>query len=366
MISGSLPERRSRFLRKVRNFFYERGYHEVDTPHLAFEAIPESTIELFRSERRSASGAVAETLYLLPSPELWMKQLLAETGDKLFQLGHVFRNGEQEGRLHHPEFTLLEWYLPEADYEKNIEEIRLLLESLATPESPRYLTLPFRVWTVRDVFEDFLGIVLEDHESPESLKEAALRKGAVPDSLKSWEDLFHFLLVHYIEERLPGDRPLVLKDYPASVATTACTRDGSFWSERWELYLKGVETANCYTEEWRADKIRNFCRKEFLLLKDEERKAQAESFTKNFSENFQENFPPCSGVALGFDRLFMLFEGRDSLDEVIFFPHWRGKGFEVKKGNLSDKEQRSAPERKKSKGKELPVKPAEKKQFFSR
>ena len=122
MIDLNTARLRAGLLQEVRNHFTSRGFLEVDTPHLAPLVIPEPTIELFASNFSNPYGK-DRSLYLLPSPEYWMKKLLKEFPETpLFQLAKSFRNREQTGRLHNCEFTMLEWYGPGHTYIDNITE----------------------------------------------------------------------------------------------------------------------------------------------------------------------------------------------------------------------------------------------------
>ncbi len=107
---------RARFTRRSRRFFLERGYLEVETPLLAPALIPEPALEVFRTEWIDPRCLAARELFLVPSPELWMKRLLARGSGSLFQICKSFRNFEALGRYHNPEFTMLEWYTVDADY----------------------------------------------------------------------------------------------------------------------------------------------------------------------------------------------------------------------------------------------------------
>ena len=111
-----LLRQRARFTQHVRRFFIDRGYLEVETPLLAPALIPEPALEVFRTEWIDPRSLSARDLFLIPSPELWMKRLLARGSGSLFQICKSFRNCEALGRYHNPEFTMLEWYTVDADY----------------------------------------------------------------------------------------------------------------------------------------------------------------------------------------------------------------------------------------------------------
>jgi lysyl-tRNA synthetase class 2 len=134
----------------------------------------------------------------------------------------------------------------------------------------------------------------------------------------TWEQAFHGAFLSRVEPGLPCDRPLVLADWPAAVRTTARRKPGTPWAERWELYLDGVEVANCYTEETDPREVDRFMADEALRKRRTARVVPR--VDEGYGRLFTEGFPDCSGVALGVDRLEMVFRGERSLEGVINFP----------------------------------------------
>lgn len=317
---------RYHFNRITREFFSQRGYLEVETPILSPALIPESAIEVFETfflhpDRKPIS------LYLIPSPEVWMKRLLAKGWPSLFQITKSFRNAESIGRLHNPEFTLLEYYTREANYLTSIdvteEYFRYLLEHL--PQELiccdlKVLRPPFQRMRMEEAFEEFAGFQLAPL-GRESLIEKAKSLGLTLPDEGSWEEAFNQLFVHLVEPNLPKDRPLVLLDYPAEVRCLAKRIPGTPWRERWELYLGGIELANCFTEETDPNEIDTY------FAEEGEKKRNARiphpldiSFRDMYKTQIEGTCSPCSGVALGVDRLLMHLAGKRSLEGVILFP----------------------------------------------
>jgi lysyl-tRNA synthetase class 2 len=312
--------RSDRFTREIRAFFAARDHVEVDTPCLSPFLIPEPAIEVFRTAFLPAAGGSVE-LYLAPSPELWMKRLLADGSGSIFQIARSFRNGDLGGPLHNPEFRLLEWYTIGASYLDQVaatEELTTRLLSVDPPETPvERLRPPFRVMTMEQAFQDFAGMDLAACTETGAMIEAARSRGADARDGWTWEQAFHGVFLAAVEPGLPRDRPLVLSDWPAQVPTTARRRPGTPWAERWELYLDGIEVANCYTEETDPVEVDRFLRGEAL------RKRTARVVPRvdeGYGRLFAGGFPACSGVALGVDRLEMVFRGARSLEGVINFP----------------------------------------------
>jgi lysyl-tRNA synthetase class 2 len=316
---------RAEALHLIRRFFRGLGYLEVDTPLLAPYLIPEASLEVFRTLGARAGGEPSE-LYLIPSPELWLKRLLAEGCGSLFQLGRCFRNHEPASPLHEPEFTMLEWYTVGADYLQSMTVVeRLFAYLLERLELGPVLCFrgrelncrgPFRRLSMAQAFRDSLALELGELTALEDLRERARSLGVLVGDADSWADLFHKLFLGFVEPRLPADRPLLLSDFPAGVPTLARRKPGTPWAERWELYLAGIELANCYTEATDPQQVADFFRSQS--------QAKAEALEPHRVDGeleriLSERLPPCSGAALGVDRLLMILLERDSVSEVNAF-----------------------------------------------
>jgi lysyl-tRNA synthetase class 2 len=250
-----------------------------------------------------------------------MKRLLARGSGSIFQISHSFRNGDFGGAVHNPEFRLLEWYTAGSDCLDSIpvaEELFSRLLSENPPARPReQLAPPFIRMSMEEAFRRFSGIELAACQDVQSMKEAGARQRVAMPAEATWEEAFHIVFLTLVEPCLPRDRPLVLTDYPALIPTTARRAPGTPWSERWELYVDGVEIANCYTEETDPAALT------LLINEETERKKTCRvphRIDYGLAEIFPPGFPPCSGAALGVDRLEMVFRGESSLQGVIFFP----------------------------------------------
>jgi lysyl-tRNA synthetase class 2 len=312
--------RHARFAGSVRAFFQERGYAEVETPILSPFLIPEPSLEVFETRYIPARGA-ASSLWLAPSPELWMKRLLAGGSGSIFQISRCFRNCDYGGPHHNPEFRLLEWYTQGADYLRSIEVTEELFSRLLSERTAgrpaEELSPPFERLTMQEAFETFAGIDLARCQDPGSLAEEASRAGVSLEGSPTWEQVFHIVFLTLVEPRLPRKKPLVLLEYPALVPTTAKRKPGTPWAERWELFVDGVEIANVYTEETDAEAIRAFVSAEALRRGGCRTHHEVDT---GFAGLFPPGFPPCTGAALGMDRLEMVFSGQKSLEGVILFP----------------------------------------------
>jgi lysyl-tRNA synthetase class 2 len=249
----------------------------------------------------------------------------------IYQICHCFRNGESSGRHHSPEFTMLEYYSLGGDYRDSAgltEELFTRLLPLAEQGGPDSLRPPFTRISVADAFARWAGFDLYQAAArPGGLEAEARRLGMDPAPGLDRGTLYDLIFVDRIEPALPRDRPILLTDYPAFVPCLA--KRAGVTVERWELYARGIELANCYTEETGPHAVREFFAGEAAA---KERSALVKhrvdhDYWKMFlpsgaggNEPESPGFPPCSGTALGLDRLLMTLTGAPSIDHVLPFP----------------------------------------------
>lgn len=348
MIDVELLRFRSAVFRAVRSFFDERGYLEVDTPLLSTDLIPESCLEVFETELLPPRGSKkqAKSLYLIPSPEIWMKKLIAGLWGRrdlsakppagIYQICRCFRNGESSGRAHSPEFSMLEYYSLGADCAASLtltEELfaRLLPLAEEGPGGEAGLRPPFERITMADAFARWAGFDLYRAAGiPGGLEAEARRLGLEPAPGLDRGTLYDLIFVDRVEPSLPGDRPVVLGGYPAFVPCLAKKNPDGKTVERWELYVRGIELANCYTEETGPRAVREFFEREKRAKEQSAlvRHRVDDDYWKIFLPSGgpadrgpeESGFPPCSGVALGMDRLIMVLAGRSAIGGVLPFP----------------------------------------------
>jgi lysyl-tRNA synthetase class 2 len=309
-------QERARIIRRVRSFFDERNYLALDTPLLAPDLIPESCLEVFETGRILPSGS-AVPYWLIPSPEIWMKKIIARHRTSVYQICKCFRNGESSGFLHSPEFTMLEYYTMNAHY---LDSLALTEELFAfLSEAGSGLSAPFERMTVAEAFARFAGFDLfAAVETEGALATEARRLGLTPPAGMETAQLYDLIFIHAVEPRLKQDRPVALLDYPAFVPCLARKAVSGKTVERWELYYNGIELANCYTEETNAEQVRNFFESEAAA---KERAALVRhQVDRDYWKLFEGAFPPCSGVALGLDRLIMALCDRSTIDNILPFP----------------------------------------------
>jgi lysyl-tRNA synthetase class 2 len=299
-------------LSRIRAFFAERGVLEVETPIASRAAATDPAIESLRT-RWSAPGG-SRYLYLHSSPEFPMKRLLAAGVGPIYQICKVFRDGER-GRLHHPEFSLLEWYRPGWGYVQLMDEVADLARRVL--ERP---ALPVERLSYQGLFQDRFGV---DPWSADalSLRARALELGiSGVESLQlerdGWLDL---LLTHRLEPGLGRGRLTFVCDYPPSQAALARVRPGAIpVAERFELYVEGVELANGFQEL--TDASAQEARFAADLSTRRSRGLPELPTDRAFLAALAAGMPEASGVALGLDRLLMARVGARHIDEVLAFP----------------------------------------------
>ncbi|HPC74220.1 MAG TPA: EF-P lysine aminoacylase EpmA [Syntrophales bacterium] len=286
---------RASLIRALREFFFSRQYLEVETPHRIPAPVPEAHIDAFPSG----------DWFLHTSPEVCMKRMLAAGYPRLFQICRCFRRNER-GDRHLPEFTLLEWYRRGIDYRDLMEECEDLFlflagqlrgeATLAYRGERVDLQKPWQRLSVREAFDRFAPLSVE----------ASLR-----------EDRFDEILARDIEPMLGRGKPTFLCDYPAALGALARTKkDDGRVAERFEIYLFGLEIANGFSELRDPEEQRR------RFEGDNRKRVSAGKDPFPLPEKFLESLrhlPDSAGIALGVDRLAMIFCDASAIDEVVAF-----------------------------------------------
>jgi lysyl-tRNA synthetase class 2 len=291
---------RAQLLATIRQFFAERDVLEVETPLLCQAAALDPDLEPVQVGER----------YLQTSPEFAMKRLLAAGSGPIYQICKAFR-GDEAGRRHNPEFTLLEWYRPSFDQQQMMDEVRELIE----------LFLPGRSWSqisYRQLFQQHLALDpwLSDVRELEACARAAMDVAFATASRDQWLDL---LLSHLLEPRLAEAGMVFVHDFPPSQAALSRLKQvqGVAVSDRFELYADGIELANAYCELTDASEQAQRFRRDIGEL--QQRGAPPRRVDERLLSALQHGLPDSSGVALGLDRLLMLAQGCDNISEVLAF-----------------------------------------------
>lgn len=323
---------RARIARAVRDWFEAQDFVEVETPALQVSPGLEPHLHAFATALSGPGDAAAVPRYLHTSPEFAMKKLLAAGERKIFQIAHVFRNGER-GPTHHPEFTMLEWYRADADYRALFSDCAGILgaalaaggrTSFAWQGREARLGPELDRLTVAEAFARTTGIDIlataPDPARPDraGLATAAARIGVRTDATDRWDDIFFRILIERIEPTLGWPAPTLLYDYPLSMAALArASAADPRLAERCELYVCGLELGNGWSELTDpAEQRRRFAA-------DRARRQGLHGAAYPVDEDFLAalaRMPPAAGMALGLDRLVMVAVGAASIEDVLWAP----------------------------------------------
>ncbi|HPB51491.1 MAG TPA: EF-P lysine aminoacylase EpmA, partial [Myxococcota bacterium] len=294
---------RSRCLTLLREFFFARGFIEVETPIVCTSPGVETQLAAM------PVSCMRRTMYLTTSPEFHMKRLVAVGHDRIFQVTRAFRDGER-GDRHNPEFSMVEWYRRDCDYNVIMDDCQDLLRHIARGVTGRLefpaidgtrgsidLSAPFRRVTMCQAFAELglpepFGLSLEERDR---------------------------IAVDHLDAHLGAHEPEFLTEYPADQASLARKKpDDPRVAERFELYCGGLELCNGFSELSDADEYLERCR---LDLAERARLGlPAYPIDDHYVSMLRDGLPPCSGTALGFDRLVMLAAAAPTIRDVIAFP----------------------------------------------
>jgi len=291
-------QQRMAITKKIRHFFDDQDFWEVETPIL--QACPTFDPHIH--------GYPAKDRYLRSSPELEMKKLMVAGVEKLYQIGPVFRD-EPESTLHNPEFTMLEWYRTGTDYRTLIEDCQNLLR--LTAKSYRFgdktcdPNLKWNIISITELFDKYMNIDLENCLNDTKKFASHLVKNNVRTTPNdTWNDLFHAAMAEKIEPHLGIGAPTIIYDYPISMASLARAKpDDPRFAERMELYICGIELANGFSEL--TDPTEQ--RRRFNADMDQKQVLYGTSYPpdEEFFKALEAGMPESTGIALGLDRLIM-------------------------------------------------------------
>ena len=301
-------KKRAVLYQQIRDFMRGRDILEVDTPILSHYGITDPYIE-------SLQTASIQSYYLNTSPEFYMKRLLAAGTGSIYQITHVFRD-EEQGKQHNIEFTMLEWYRQGFDYYQLMTELAQLLESLG-------LAKPDKI-TYQDAFEQTIQLNPHTVETAE-LCQIANRYGWETRS-NDRHELLDFIYSSVVIGQLDTEKPLIIYDYPECMAALATHKTGfPVVSERFELFIDGMEIANGFNELLDAEEQR--ARFDSDLLQRKENSQHEPPIDPEFLAAMEAGIPKCAGIALGLDRLLMVLTENDDIVKVNTFNLKHREGF---------------------------------------
>jgi len=286
---------RARMVEAIRRFFIQQNYLEIETPNRIPALIPEAHID----------AVACDGGFLHPSPELCMKRLLAAGFDKIFQICKCYRKGER-GAYHLPEFTMLEWYRQDFDYVAMMMECEELIKSVASA-----------MGIGNAIVYGGQEICLKGSWERLSVREAFDLYAPVPLERALADDDFEEIMVTDIEPNLGRKCPTFLYDYPVSLGALARSKkDDPALAERFEFYMGGIELANAFSEliDVHEQTLRFHAVQKYRASMGKSIYPVSERFLDAF-----DTMPASAGIALGVDRLAMLFSDSSVIDDVVAF-----------------------------------------------
>jgi len=293
-------KKRAQIIAQIRDFFAARRVLEVETPLLSSATVTDVNLHSLKTHCKNLGD-----LYLQTSPEYAMKRLLAADSGSIYQICKAFRDDES-GRLHNPEFTILEWYRVGFNHHQLMDEMDKLLQLiLSGARATRY--------SYQEIFEKFLQV--NPHKADIKVLQKCAHEHGIDVEVDDKDTWLQLLMSEIIEPKLKAT--VFVYDYPASQAALAKIRKAKFpVAERFEVYVDGIELANGFHELQDAREQRQ----RFLhdLKKREKLGYPKIPIDENFLASLEHGLPACAGVALGIDRLIMLALDANHIDQVIY------------------------------------------------
>lgn len=321
---------RETVLRSVRAFFDVRKFHEVEAPILLAHPAAESYLDVFETTLLDRARRPTKA-YLSTSPEVAIKKLLVAGIGNCYAIQKSFRNTETGSTLHNPEFTILEWYRTGVDYRaimKDCEQLVVAINKRVNKTNSKRLVYqgkrvdlaaPWERLSVAQAFAKWAHVSFDDFLDPKAAQRIAQEKGYSVEPSTTWEELYNQLFLNEVEPHLGRGRPTILYEFPGSMAALARTKAGDpRFAERFEFYIEGLELGDCYSELTDATEQEKRFNRE---LKELQRLGKTTyDYDHDFIDALREGMPQAAGIAVGVDRLCMLFADVADVAETMFFP----------------------------------------------
>ena len=317
--------KRLEILRLIRDYFWSQNFVEAETPIALRLPGQEPYLNPMSVEILDPYQAPFK-FYLRTSPEFALKKLLAAGWERVFEISKCFRNIESFGGTHNPEFTMIEWYRAPGSYLDIMDDTenlfkyigkKLNIQKLKYKNNEIEYLVDWDKMSVKDLWNKYIQVNLDDYLDIENLKILVQKRGWNVETTDMYEDLFYKIFLNEIEPNLGINKPIFIYDYPAQMCSLSrlCEKDKRY-AQRFELYIGGLELANAFGElvDHKAQRIN--------LEKDRELRVQLGkevwSIDEGFIEALEAGIPSAGGIALGVDRMVVLFTGARDINEVIF------------------------------------------------
>ncbi len=319
----------------IRQHFKAKKFHEVETPLMVAYPGTEPFLEVFDTELQIADGR-SKRAFFITSPEFSLKKLLAAGVGNLFQICRVFRNGEGISSKHNAEFTMIEWYRVEADYQSIMRDCEELLvdllvkvkglkrdqdELILVYQGREFdLTPPWPRLSVTQAFQQYAGVSTGELLDTKKLLEIGKKKGYKVNFDTTWEQIYNQIFLNEIETKLAQSyRPTIIYDYPVSqAALSRRKKTDSRFAERFEFYLAGLELGNAFSELIDPEEQAARIKADLAMRKKLDKKEYG--MDTDFIAALKSGMPESAGIAVGIDRLVMLLADVPSINETMFFP----------------------------------------------
>ena len=314
---------REKTIKALRQFFQSKNFHEVETPLLVPNPGTEPYLEVFATQLK-LQNETPKTAFLVTSPELQMKKLLAAGLGDIFQITKSFRNGEGRSPTHNSEFTILEYYRHNATYKDLMTDLDELLPYLLGKtliyQGKKYdLAHGCQRISVKEAFWHYAQITEAELLDRELLCQKAQAKGYQINSQTTWEEVYNQIFLNEIEPQLGQTQPTIIYDYPRAQAALArlCDEDQNY-AQRLEVYLAGLELGNGFGELTDAAEQEKRCQAD---LQERARLGKtAYDYDHDFIDALAAIDFPAAGIAIGVDRLIMLAADVADIQQITFFP----------------------------------------------
>ncbi|NQV41120.1 MAG: EF-P lysine aminoacylase GenX [Candidatus Marinimicrobia bacterium] len=308
----------------IREFFTKQGFFEMETPLLVPSPGMEVHLHGFKTEYINPRGEM-ENYYLPTSPEFALKKALGSGFQNVFEISRVFRNHGELGHLHHPEFNMLEWYRP-GSYIQIMDDVETLLDYLVRHLDTvplfgsEYWTKSIKRTSIKDCFSNYAGMDLEAGLADLQLwrQTAAIALSETIPQDESFEDIFFRIWLKLIEPCLGANRPEIVFDYPASMAALSKLKaPENIWAERFELYIRGIEIGNAFSELTDSEEQQK-------RFEDANQERTALGYPPHpVDDDFIRavgKMSPTGGIAIGVERLLMALTGASDIREFFLYP----------------------------------------------
>ena len=312
---------REYLVQHIRDFFIALNYHETEIPVLAPMLPLEHGLDVLCAHAKHLD----KDFYLIPYPESYIKQLIAQGMGNCFYISKCIRELENISPTHNLEFHMLEWYEIGGDYktiadttEKLIKDWAKFIEAKTKIKCQYNLQQPFAHYTLKELFQKHANMDLSKNLTLETIRETAIKKGYNVDGVTDWEPIFSQIMFNEIESKLDQSIPTMVFDFPTQIsALCELCPDSPGFSQRFEIYIGGKEIGNAYTESTKADELEQHFKEE-LEFRTKNNLPIHPYDTKLIEAT--RNLPACGGMGLGVERLAMTLGNYSQIGDVLYFP----------------------------------------------